>query len=321
MKATETIWYNGKFVPWHEATTHVLSHAIHYGSSVFEGVRVYEKHGEPMGFRVSDHLQRMLDSARVYRMELKYGVDELFRACQGVVTRNGLKSAYLRPVAFRGYGSIGLAPKDEVPIDVAIAAIEWGAYLGEEAREKGARVCVSSWTRVAPNTIPAGVKAGGTYLSSQLISMEAHRLGYDEGIGLAADGTLSEGAGENLFLVKNGVLITPPQASSILAGITRDTVIRLAHAMGCEVRELPLSREALYTADELFFTGTAAEITPIASVDDLVIGCGSRGPLTKRLQDAFFGLFDGRTEDHFGWLEPMRLASGGSKASTGIAHG
>lgn len=305
MKATETIWFNGKFIPWHEATTHVLSHALHYGSSVFEGVRVYEKQGEPMGFRVREHLQRMVDSARVYRMELPYSADEMFTACRGVVTRNRLKSAYLRPIAFRGYGSIGLAPKNDVPIDVAIAAIEWGAYLGEEAREKGARVCVSSWARVAPNTIPAGVKAGGTYLSSQLISLEAHRLGYDEGIGLAHDGTLSEGAGENLFLVKNGSLITPPQAASILAGITRDTVIRLAHAMGLEVREMPLSREALYTADELFFTGTAAEITPIASVDDLDVGSGSRGPVTKRLQDAFFGLFDGRTEDHFGWLQPM----------------
>jgi branched-chain amino acid aminotransferase len=313
MKATETIWYNGKYIPWHEATTHVLSHALHYGSSVFEGARVYEKQGRPVAFRLRDHLQRMLDSARVYRMEIPYDIEALFEACAGVVTRNGLKSAYLRPIAFRGYGSIGLAPKDDVPIDVAIAAIEWGAYLGEEAQAQGARVCVSSWTRVAPNTIPAGIKAGGTYLSSQLISLEAHRLGYDEGIGLAADGTLSEGAGENLFLVKNGVLITPPQAASILAGITRDTVIRLARAMGLEVREMPLSREALYTADELFFTGTAAEITPIRSVDDLGIGNGSRGPVTQQLQEAFFGLFDGRTEDHFGWLEPMNSKAGGKR--------
>lgn len=305
MKITETIWHNGQYKPWHEATTHVLTHALHYGSSVFEGIRVYEKHGRPVGFRLREHLRRLYDSARVYRMEIPYEPEQLHEACRGVVTRNGLKSAYLRPIAFRGYGSIGVAPHDPLPIDVAIAAIEWGAYLGEEAREKGARVCVSSWARVAPNTIPAGVKAGGTYLSSQLISMEAHRLGYDEGIGLAADGTLSEGAGENLFMVKNGALITPPQAASILAGITRDTVIRLAHAMGLEVREHTLSREALYTADELFFTGTAAEITPIASVDDLPVGSGSRGPITKRLQDAFFGLFSGETEDHFGWLEPM----------------
>ncbi len=305
MQATEFIWHNGKYKPWHEATAHVMTHALHYGSSVFEGIRVYEKQGRPMGFRVREHLQRLYDSARVYRITIPWDANTLFEACCGVVTRNGLNAAYLRPIAFRGYGSIGVAPKGDLPVDVAVAAIEWGAYLGEEAREKGARVCVSSWNRVAPNTIPAGVKAGGNYLSSQLISMEAHRLGYDEGIGLAADGTLSEGAGENLFLVKNGVLVTPPQASSILAGITRDTVIRLAHAMGFEVRELPLTREALYTADELFFTGTAAEITPVASVDDLDIGCGSRGAVTKQLQDAFFGLFSGATEDHFGWLEPM----------------
>ncbi len=306
MKTTETIWHNGEYKPWEAATTHVMSHALHYGSSVFEGIRVYEKEGEPVGFRLREHMQRLFDSAKVYRIEIPYTLDELLGACHGVVARNGLKSAYLRPIAYRGYGSIGLAPKGDVPVDVAIAAIEWGAYLGEEAREKGARVCVSSWQRVAPNTIPAGVKAGGTYLSSQLISLEAHRLGYDEGLGLAADGTLSEGAGENLFLVKNGVLITPPQAASILAGITRDTVIRLAHAMGYEVRKQVLSREALYTADELFLTGTAAEVTPVASVDDLPIGSGTRGPITERIQSAFFGLFTGETEDHFGWLEPIR---------------
>ena len=262
MQPTEFIWHNGEYKPWHEATTHIMTHALHYGSSVFEGVRVYEKQGQPMGFRLREHLQRLYDSARVYRIEIPYDIDTLNDACAGVVTRNGLSSAYLRPIAFRGYGSIGVAPKG-LPTEVAIAAIEWGAYLGEEAREKGARVMVSSWNRVAPNTVPAGVKAGGNYLSSQLISMEAHRLGYDEGIGLAADGTLSEGAGENLFMVKNGVLITPPQSASILSGITRDTVIRLAHAMGWEVREQTLSREALYTADELFFT--FAEVEPFWS--------------------------------------------------------
>lgn len=313
MQATETIWHNGAFKPWHEATTHVLSHALHYGSSVFEGIRVYEKQGRPVGFRLREHMQRLFDSARVYRIAIPYDLDTLVGACHGVVTRNGLSSAYLRPIAYRGYGSIGVAAGPKTPVDVAIAAIEWGAYLGEEAREKGARVCISSWNRVAPNTIPAGAKAGGNYLSSQLISMEAHRLGYDEGIGLAVDGTISEGAGENLFLVRNGVLVTPPQAASILAGITRDTVIRLAHAMGLEVREQPLTREALYMADELFFTGTAAEITPIASVDDLPIGIGSRGTVTKRLQDVFFGLFTGETEDVFGWLEPITEES--SKAA------
>ena len=309
MKATKFIWHNGEFVPWHEATTHVLTHALHYGSSVFEGVRVYNKLGEPVGFRMREHLQRLFDSAKIYRMNIPYDIDTLFDACCELVHRNDLESAYLRPIAFRGYGSLGVAPKGDVPIDVSIAAIEWGAYLGEEALNKGARVCVSSWQRVAPNTIPAGAKAGGNYLSGQLISMEAHRLGFDEGIGLASDGTLSEGAGENLFVIKNGVLITPPQAASVLAGITRDSIMRLAHAMGYEVREQTLSREILYLADELFFTGTAAEVTPIASVDDIPIGIGSRGPITEKLQSAFFGLFDGTTEDRFGWLEPIKKGS------------
>jgi len=318
MNETETIWHNGEYVPWHEATTHVLSHAIHYGSSVFEGIRVYDRLGKPVGFRMREHMQRLFDSARVYRFDIPYDIDTLMEVCRQLVLRNGLSSAYLRPVAFRGYGSLGVAPKENLPIDVSIAAMEWGAYLGEEAREQGARVCISSWNRVAPNTIPAGVKAGGNYLSSQLISMEAHRLGYDEGIGLAPDGTLSEGAGENLFMVKDNVLITPPQAASILAGITRDSVIRLAHTMGIEVREMPLSREALYLADELFFTGTAAEITPIRSVDDLDIGCGHRGPLTEKIQATFFGLFDGRTEDRFGWLEPLVAGESAAQEVSGV---
>lgn len=318
MKPTETIWHNGEYKPWFEATTHVMTHALHYGSSVFEGIRVYEKQGQPVGFRMREHMQRLFDSARVYRIEIPYTLDELYAACCGVVTRNNMQSAYLRPIAYRGYGSIGVAPHGGTPVDVAIGAIAWGAYLGEEAREKGARVCISSWQRLAPNTIPAGVKAGGNYLSSQLISMEAHRLGYDEGIGLAADGTLSEGAGENLFMVKKGVLYTPHQAAAILSGITRDSVMCLARAMGLEVREQALTREALYTADELFFTGTAAEITPIASVDDLDIGKGGRGPITKRIQDSFFGLFSGATEDRFGWLEPINAA--GLQAAPKVAH-
>ncbi len=305
MKETELIWHNGEYKPWHDATTHVLSHALHYGSSVFEGIRVYDRMGKPVGFRMREHLQRLYNSAKIYRFEIPYDLDTLLEVCKQLVIRNGLASAYLRPLAFRGYGSIGVAPAEELPIDVSIAAIEWGAYLGEEARETGARVCISSWNRVAQNTIPAGVKAGGNYLSSQLISMEAHRLGFDEGIGLAPDGTLSEGAGENLFMVKDNVLITPPQSSSILAGITRDSVIRLARVMGFDLREMPLSREAIYLADELFFTGTAAEVTPIRSVDDLPVGIGRRGPVTEKIQSAFFGLFDGRTEDRFGWLEPI----------------
>ncbi len=318
MNETEIIWHNGKYIPWHEATTHVLSHAIHYGSSVFEGIRVYDRLGEPVGFRMREHLQRLYNSAKVYRFDIPYDIDTLFDVCCGLILRNGLTSAYLRPVAFRGYGSLGVAPEQGLPIDVSIAALQWGAYLGEEAREHGARVCISSWNRVAPNTIPAGVKAGGNYLSSQLISMEAHRLGYDEGIGLAPDGTLSEGAGENLFMVKDNVLITPPQSASILAGITRDSVIRLAHTLGLEIREMNLSREALYLADELFFTGTAAEITPIRSVDDLDIGNGCRGPLTEQIQSTFFGLFDGSTEDRFGWLEAIKSAETSTQGVSGV---
>lgn len=317
MKPTQFIWHNGKMVPWHEATTHVLTHALHYGSSVFEGIRVYDKLGESVGFRMREHLQRLYDSAKIYRMAIPHDIDTLHAACCELVDANKLSSAYLRPIAFRGYGSLGVAPKEDLPINVSIAAIEWGAYLGEEARENGCRVCISSWARVAPNTVPAGAKAGGNYLSGQLITMEAHRLGYDEGIGLATDGTLSEGAGENLFVVNNNVLLTPPQSASILAGITRDSVMRLAHAMGFEVREQQLTREMLYLADELFFTGTAAEITPIASVDDIDIGNGRRGPVTEQIQSAFFGLFDGRTEDRFGWLEPIRKPSG---ASSEVSH-
>ena len=306
IKETQTIWHNGEFKPWHEATTHVLTHALHYGSSVFEGIRVYEKFGQAHGFRMREHIERLYSSARVYRMEIPYEPDALYQACCELVVLNGLKNAYLRPIAFRGYGSIGVAPHEPQQVDVAIAAMEWGTYLGDEARSRGARVCISSWQRVAPNTIPAGVKAGGNYLSSQLISMEAHRLGFDEGIGLASDGTLSEGAGENLFLVKNNVLITPPQSAAILAGITRDTVFKISHALGLEIREQVLSREILYLADELFFTGTAAEITPIRSVDDIDIGCGSRGEITAKIQKTFFGLFTGDTKDVWDWLEPIK---------------
>jgi branched-chain amino acid aminotransferase len=318
MNESEIIWHNGQYKPWHEATTHVLSHVIHYGSSVFEGIRVYECLGKPVGFRMREHLVRLYNSARIYRLDIPYDIDTLFDVCCGLVTRNGLKSAYLRPVAFRGYGSLGVTPKEDVPVDVSIAAMPWGAYLGDDACENGARVCISSWNRVAPNTIPAGVKAGGNYLSSQLISMEAHRHGYDEGIGLAPDGTLSEGSGENLFMVKDNVLVTPPQSSSILAGITRDSVIRLARTMGVEVREMSLSRESIYLADELFFTGTAAEITPIRSVDDLDIGNGRCGPVTERIRSAFFGLFDGRTEDRFGWLEPIEKLENNVQEVNGV---
>ncbi len=308
INAATHIWHNGKICPWEQAQVHVLSHALHYGSSVFEGIRVYDTPQGPAGFRLQDHVNRLFDSARIYHMPMPYDPAVLLQACHDIVAVNQMRSAYLRPIAFRGYGGLGVVASDDTPTEVSIAAVEWGAYLGEEGRECGVDVCVSSWNRVAPNTVPAGAKAGGNYLSSQLISMEAKRRGFAEGIGLSPDGTLSEGAGENLFIVKDGKLFTPPQAVSILAGITRDSIIQLAKNQGFEVVEQNLPREMLYLADELFFTGTAAEVTPIRSVDEIEVRCGGRGPITHQLQDAFFGLFDGRTEDQWGWLEPIRSA-------------
>ena len=300
------IWFNGGMVPWEQATVHVLSHALHYGSSVFEGIRVYATPSGPRAFRLGDHMTRMYNSAKLYRIPMPFAQDELERACKQVVTENGLaKGAYIRPVAFRGMAGLGLTAREGSPVEVAVAAFEWGAYLGEEGLKNGVDVCVSSWQRVAPNTIPAGAKAAGGYLSSQLISMEAKRNGFAEGIGLTTDGMVGEGAGENLFLIKDGRLMTPPAASSILAGITRDTVMCLARDKGIEVVEQPIPREMLYFADEIFFTGTAAEVTPVRSVDRIEIGAGSRGPITEQIQDAFFGIFSGKTPDSRGWLEPL----------------
>jgi len=302
--ATKFIWFNGKLVPWEKATVHVLSHALHYGSSVFEGIRAYETPKGVAIFRLREHMQRLADSARIYRIPMQFSVDQLMAACHEVISGNDLnRGAYIRPIAFRGYGEIGVSPKVEPPTEIAIAAWEWGKYLAHGAEDAGVDVCVSSWQRVAPNTIPALAKAGGNYLSSQLIGGEARRLGFDEGIGLSTDGTLSEGAGENLFLIKDGIIMTPALAHSALGGITRDTVMRLARDRGLEVREMGLPREMLYLADEAFFTGTAAEVTPIGSVDRIPVGNGKRGPITETLQKAFFGLFNGQTQDKWGWLD------------------
>ena len=298
------IWMNGKMIPWEQATVHVLAHALHYGSSVFEGIRVYKTADGPVVFRLTDHIKRLFDSAKIYRMPIPFEPDELIGVCKQLISVNELTDgAYIRPIALRGYGDVGLSPSPDHPVDVAIAAWEWGAYLGAEGMEKGVDVCVSSWQRVAPNTIPALAKAGGNYLSSQLISAEAKRLGYAEGIALSTDGTVSEGAGENLFLVKDGVILTPPATSSILTGITRNTVMHLAGRMGLEVAEQSIPREMLYLVDEMFFSGTAAEITPVRSVDKIPVGEGHRGPITEKLQNAFFGLFSGDTQDTEGWLE------------------
>lgn len=296
------LWHNGQIKPWAQATTHVGAHALHYGSSVFEGVRVYATARGAAAFRLSDHTQRLFESARTYEIEIGYSQAQINAACAEVVRANKLTSAYLRPIVFRGAGGLGVLAGAQDPVEVAVIALQWGAYLGEAA-ERGADVCVSSWHRPAPNTLPSWAKAGGNYLSSQLIGMEARRHGYDEGIALGHDGLLSEGAGENLFLVKHGKLITPPSSAAILAGITRDSVIALAGDLGITVEERALPREALYSADEVFMTGTAAEITPVRSVDRKQIGRGAPGPLTTRLRGAFFGLFDGSTADRRQWLQ------------------
>lgn len=310
------IWMNGRMVPWADANVHIMAHALHYGSSVFEGIRVYKTPDGPKIFRLTDHVQRLYNSALIYRMPIPYEREELVAVCKEIIVANELMNgAYIRPIAFRGLGEVGLAPKPDHPVDVAIAAWEWGAYLGADGLEKGVDVCISSWQRVAPNTVPALAKAGGNYLSSQLISTEARRLGFAEGIALSTDGTVSEGAGENLFVVKDGRLITPPSTASILTGITRDSIMKLAGRLGIGVSEQSIPREMLYLVDEMFFTGTAAEITPIRSVDRIEIGPGHRGPITKQLQEAFFGLFSGQTADEHGWLEgvdvaPVAAASG-----------
>ncbi|MGV8944423.1 branched-chain amino acid transaminase [Thermomonas sp.] len=303
MQYPEWIWQNGSIKPWAEATTHVMAHALHYGSSVFEGIRCYDTPNGPAIFRLTDHNRRLFASAKIYDMLIPYTVDELNAACREVIKRNGFSKAYLRPVAYRGLGGFGLSA--DTPIDVAVATWPMGAYLGEGVLEQGIDACVSSWQRFAPNTIPAGAKAGGNYLSGQLVAREARRLGFGEGIALASTGLLSEGAGENLFLVFDGALHTTPVSAALLNGLTRNTIIQLARANGIEVVERDLPREYLYLCDELFMCGTAAEITPIRSVDGRQVGAGKPGPLTQRIQSMFFGLFDGSTPDPHGWLEPL----------------
>src|SRR5450759_1878034 len=299
----EYIWQNGRIKPWAEATVHVMAHALHYGSSVFEGIRCYETPQGPAIFRLTDHIKRLFHSAKIYDIAIPYSLDELNAACREVIKANELSRAYLRPIAFRGLGGFGLSA--ETPIDVAVASWEMGAYLGAGVLEAGIDACVSSWQRFAPNTIPAGAKAGGNYLSGQLVAREARRLGFGEGIALASTGLLSEGAGENLFLVFDGALHTTPISAALLNGITRSSIITLARATGIEVVERDIPREYLYLCDELFMCGTAAEITPIRSVDGKPVGAGKPGPVTHRIQELFFGLFDGHTEDRWGWLEPV----------------
>ncbi len=299
------VWFNGKLRPFDDCKVHVRSHALHYGSSVFEGIRAYDTSEGTRVFRLSDHLDRLYWSASVYRIPLSYTKEEMHAACRETVKASGLSSAYLRPIVFRGDCGLGVIPNDMDTVDVSIMVTSWGAYMGDEGLKNGIDACISSWQRLAPNTMPVGVKAGGNYLSSQLIGFEARDRGFQEGIALGVDGLLSEGAGENVFVIRKGKILTPPVSSSILGGITRDTAIELASSLGMSVSEQAISREQLYAADEVFMTGTAVEITPVKQIDHMVIGNGGKGPLTAQLQDAFFGLFDGRTNDRWNWLEPL----------------
>ena len=306
LKQTKNIWFNDKLVPWEDATIHVLTYALHYGSAVFEGIRAYKTGDGCKIFRLDEHIKRLLNSAKIYRMNIPYSHQELKNACRIIVSSNDLnEGAYIRPIAFRGYDDLGLHAHNNDAIDVVVAAWEWGTYLGNAALKDGVDACVSSWNKINPNTVPFMAKASGNYLSGTLVAMEARQNGYDEGILLDSKGMVSEGAGENIFMVKDGNLYTPPLSSSILDGITRDAVMKIAESFKLSVIETEIPREQLYIADELFFTGTAVEITPIKSVDKITIGTGTRGPVTAQIQKAFFGLFDGSTEDSWGWLEPV----------------
>jgi branched-chain amino acid aminotransferase len=298
---TEWIWKDGEWIRWEDATVHVLSHSIQFGSSLFEGIRCYSTPRGPAIFRLADHLRRLYDSCRIYRMELGYTADKLTEGCVELIQRNGLQSCYLRPMVLRGYGAIGMVPTAS-PIETYLICWPWGPYLGEDALEQGVDVCVSSWQRVAPNTVPTLAKVAGNYLSSQLAKMEALANGYTEAISLGPDGLVSEGTGQNVFVVRGGVLITPAVNGTLLPGITRDSVLSIARDLGIAVREQPVPRDLLYTADELFFTGTAAEVTPIRSVDRIVVGTGRMGPITRTLQERFMDLVHGRVPDPYGWL-------------------
>ena len=302
----EFIWFNGEIIPWQQATVHVMTHAIHYGSSVFEGVRAYNTPDQgTCVFRLHDHNRRLFDSAKIYRMTIPYTLEQVNQGTMDIIAKNQLKSAYIRPIAYYGDIGMGLQVPFGQETELTIAAFEWGAYLGEEALKNGVDAGISSWNRLAANTMPTGAKAGGNYLSSQLISMEARRHGYGEGIALDVNGYISEGAGENIFVIRNGIVSTTPKTAAILPGITRDTVITLLQDKGYEIREENIPREAMYLADEILMCGTAAEVTPVRSVDGIAVGNGGRGPITAQVQDAFFGLFNGKTEDKWGWLTPV----------------
>jgi branched-chain amino acid aminotransferase len=301
---TEQIWHNGKFIRWDDAKIHVLSHVVSYGSAVFEGIRCYQTKQGPAIFRLREHMQRLVNSGKIYRMEFPVTLDELCNGAQEVIRVNKMESAYIRPIALRGYGDVGVSPQG-CPIDVYIACWYWGAYLGSEALDQGVDVCVSSWSRMAPNTLPAMSKSAANYMNSQLIRMEAIANGYSEGIALDTAGYVSEGSGENIFVVMDGVVSTPPLAASVLPGITRHSLMTLCEDLKIPVREQMIPREMLYLADEVFMTGTAAELTPLRSIDRITVGAGRRGPITKRLQEEFFAIVRGEKPDRHNWLTPV----------------
>ncbi len=301
MPKSNLIWCNGENVPWDQAKIHVLSHVIHYGSSVFEGIRCYDTKRGPAVFRLEDHINRLYDSAKIYRMEIPYSPEEFMEAVLATIRANDLKACYIRPIVYRGYGSLGVDPMP-CPVDSVIAVWEWGEYLGAEALEKGVSVGTSSWNRMAPNTMPFLAKAGGNYLNSQLVRIEANQNGFDEGIVLGVDGLVSEGSGENIFVIKNEQIYTPASHYGILPGITRHTAITLSRDLGMRVEQRGIPREFLYIADEVFFSGTAAEISPITAIDHVQIGNGHRGPITTKIQELFFEIVNGEVEDPHGWL-------------------
>jgi branched-chain amino acid aminotransferase len=298
----EKIWMDGELVDWDQARVHVLTHALHYGSGLFEGIRAYETPKGPGIFRLTDHIERLFQSAQVYMIEIPYSVEQLVHAAKDVVRVNGLKSCYVRPLVFHGYGEMGLNPLP-APVNVSVAAWPWGTYLGDDCLENGARLIISSWRRPDPNVLPAQAKATGQYINSGLAKVEALKAGYDDAIMLSQDGHVAEGTGENLFLVRDGVLITPPESSGVLKGITRDSAIRIATDLDLEVTERKLVRSDVYTADEAFLTGTAAEVTPIREVDDRPIGEGTRGPVTKEIQQTFFSAVKGEIDLYSDWVE------------------
>ncbi len=302
---TKYIWFNGEMVEWEKATVHVMSHALHYGSSVFEGIRAYNTPKGPCVFRLNEHIDRLFNSAKIYRFPIPFTKDEVKDACCRVIVENGLDSGYIRPLVFIGNVGLGVRVPAGAKAEVMVGAIPWGAYLGEEGLQKGVSVGVSSWNRLAPNTIPTVAKAAGNYLSSILIANECNQNGYTEAIALDVNGYIAEGSGENVFLIKDGVLYTAPLTCGLLPGITRHTIMTLAkEVLGYEIREERIPREMVYLADEMFFTGTAAEITPISCVDGVPVGAGCRGPITKNIQDTFFKLVKGEIEDKWGWLTP-----------------